>query len=94
MSPVMHPCLLKMRRVLLVTFLGTLLALSTHACLDLAGIVRGGGDGLLDLDIVSVTVEKEPFDLSLAPIPTVAVCSGGLETPISMRNLLGESCLL
>lgn len=79
-----------MSRFFFVAVFGALLVHTPQACLDLAGIVSGGGDGQVDLDVVSVSVEKEPFDLSLSPIPTVATCSGGLETPISMRNLLGE----
>ena len=60
-------------------------------CLQLEGIESGGGKGLLDLDVVNITVEKEPFDFELAPIGIVAGCSSILETPISMRNLLGMS---
>lgn len=61
------------------------------ACVELTGIASGGGDGTLDLDVVSVSLEKEPFALSNALITTIAGCSSGLETPVSIRNLLCES---
>lgn len=59
-------------------------------CLELTGIVSGGGDGMLDWDVVSVTAAQEPFSLSIPVLPTVAGCSDELETPVSMRNLLGK----
>lgn len=89
-SPTLNSTLtLEMHSLSVLAFWGVFCACPVKGCLDLAGILSGGGDGVLDLDVVSVTVEKEPFDLSLAPLPTVAVCSAGIETPISMRNLLG-----
>lgn len=60
------------------------------ACVELAGIESGGGDDTLDYDDVSVSLEKEPFDLSNALLTTIAGCSSGLETPVSMRLLLCE----
>lgn len=76
------------------TDMSTMSDVHPSGCLPLAGIVSGGGEGMLDLDAVGLTVAREPFDLALLPIPTVAICSGGLETPVSMRNLLGEHHLL
>ena len=62
--------------------------------MKLTGIVSGGGEGVLDLDVVSETLAAEPFNFISDPIsaiiPTIAGCSAGLEAPISMRNLLGE----
>lgn len=60
-------------------------------CLPLSGIEPGGGEGKLDYNVVSVSLAEEPFFLSNPIVPTVAGCSSGLETPISMRNLLGET---
>lgn len=60
-------------------------------CLPLWGIEPGGGEGKLDYDVVSVSLAEEPFFLSNPLVPTVAGCSSGLETPVSMRNLLGET---
>lgn len=63
-------------------------------CVELTGIVSGGGSGKLDLDILNTTFQAESFDftddLDNPIIPTLAACSEGLETPIAMRNLLGE----
>lgn len=67
------------------------------SCVELAGIMSGGGlegEDVLDLNVVNRTLAAEPFDFTFAPIsaiiPTLAGCSSGLETPISMRNILGE----
>lgn len=60
-------------------------------CVELQGIESGGGEGLIDLDDVKVSLQEEPFDLSNSVLLAVVGCSGELETPISMRNLLGES---
>lgn len=65
-------------------------ATPASACIPLTGIVEGGGQDALDLSVVSASLEKEPFDLSNALILAVSGCSSGLETPISMRNLLGQ----
>lgn len=62
---------------------------AAQGCIDLQGVVNGGGDGLVDLDVVEFTLEKEPFDLSVPTTLTFAKCTGGLETPISMRTVLG-----
>lgn len=59
-------------------------------CVPLSGIEAGGGEGKLDLNAVSVSLEEEPFFLSNPLVPAIASCSKGLEGPISMRNLLGE----
>ena len=63
--------------------------------MGLTGIVSGGGEGVLDLDIVSKTVAVEPFDFTTsdpisAIVPTLAACSAELTTPVSMRHLLCE----
>lgn len=60
-------------------------------CIELQGI-ESEGDGLtsLNLTILQATLGFEPFDLADPIFPTTASCAGGLETPISMRNLLGE----
>lgn len=60
-------------------------------CIPLTGITPGGGDGVLDEDVLRVTLENEPWDLSNPLVGIVATCAGGLETPVSMRNLLGKS---
>lgn len=65
-------------------------------CVPLKGIESNATGTLdpaayLDLDAIKVFLEEEPFNLDNPIIPTVAECSAGLETPISMRNLLGAS---
>lgn len=60
-----------------------------YSCVELQGIEEGGGDGLIDLDDVRESLATEPFDLSNDIIPTVATCSLDLETPVTIRNLLG-----
>lgn len=60
-------------------------------CIPLTGITPGGGDGVLDEDLLRVTLEKEPWDLSNPLVGIVATCAGELETPVSMRNLLGKT---
>lgn len=82
-------------RVCVVSSLATLTwAHRRGHCSELTGIVSGGGSGQLDLDILNTTFQAEPFDFLDDPenpiVPTVAACSSKLETPISMRNLLGE----
>lgn len=61
-------------------------------CVALQGI-ESGGDGLTSLDLATLqaTLGLEPFDPASPIFPTVANCAGGLETPISMRTLLGKS---
>lgn len=64
---------------------------SSESCIPLAGVESGGGEGTLDFDIISTMLgTKDIFDLSIPILPTVAACSSDLETPISMRHLLGE----
>lgn len=61
--------------------------------MPLSGIVPGGGEGQLDYDVVSVSLAEEAFYITNPLVVTIAGCSSGLETPISMRNLLGgELC--
>lgn len=84
--------LLRVSRVAVVAawaWPGSTSALST--CTRLVGIASGGGNGVLNLDEIKVSLEFEPFNLTNPTIPIVAECSSGLETPIAMRNLLGQS---
>ena len=62
------------------------------ACVPLEGIEVGGtpAEGGLDQDVIEVALLNEAFNPSTSIIPLVAGCSAGLETPISMRVLLGE----
>lgn len=64
---------------------------SSQQCVELTGIEPGGGEGVLDLDEMLISLENEPFDLSNPLITTVAGCSSQLETPIYTRALLGKS---
>lgn len=59
----------------------------------LVGIVQGGGAGVLDLDKVTASLGGLNADEGTAPIFANADCSSGLETPVAMRTLLGESLL-
>ncbi|CAM9509280.1 unnamed protein product, partial [Scytosiphon promiscuus] len=61
-------------------------------CVELQGI-ESGGNGLTSLNLTTLqeTLGTEPFDISNPIIPTIAGCAGGLETPISMRSLLGKN---
>lgn len=63
------------------------------ACVPLEGIEVGGtpAAGELDLDVIKVALMDEAFNPFTSIIPIVAQCSAGVETPIAMRNLLGES---
>eukprot|EP00903_Cladosiphon_okamuranus_P012376 g11599.t1 len=72
-----------------------LLAFSREAsaCVELQGIVADGGEGLLDL-LFLLSPEKSlgndfaPLDIFTNPlVPTVAECSGDLETPMGLRVL-------
>lgn len=65
---------------------------SHSVCVPLGGIERGGtsDDAGLDLDMIEVALLNEAFNPFTSIIPIVADCSAGLETPIAMRNLLGE----
>lgn len=65
---------------------------TTAACVRLQGIESGGtpAAGSLDLDVIKVALGDEAFNPFTSIIPIVAGCSAGLETPIAMRNLLGE----
>lgn len=68
---------------------------TTPTCVPLQGIESNATGSLdptafLDLDLIKVFLALEPFNLQNPVIPTVARCSAGLETPIAMRNLLGE----
>lgn len=62
----------------------------SQQCVELTGIEPGGGEGVLDLDEMLISLENEPFDLSNPLITAVAGCSSQLETPIYTRALLGE----
>lgn len=65
---------------------------SHTVCVPLKGIERGGTpDGAgLDLDVIEVALVDDAFNPFTSIIPIVAACSAGLETPMAMRNLLGE----
>lgn len=78
---------------MLLTLLLAIAALGANdACVVLQGISNNSsGDGGLDLATMQDTLSMEPFDFTNPVIPTIADCSGGLETPISMRMLLGKS---
>lgn len=82
--------------LLLVQFLASLgmteakASPSPQQCVKLQGIKSGGGEGMIDLDVTKVSLKKEPFDPSNQIVTAVVRCSSGLETPVSMRNLLGE----
>lgn len=64
-----------------------------HACLDLVGVAGGGGDGLLDLDLVRVSVNISDPKTFVAGRAAAIVfecgARGELETPIFMRDTLG-----
>lgn len=62
-------------------------------CVPLEGLESGGSpaDGKLDLDVIKVSLKDEAFNPFTSLIPIVAGCSAGVETPIAMRNLLGET---
>lgn len=62
------------------------------ACVRLDGIETGNNPALggLDLDKIKVSLKDEAFNPFTSIIPIVADCAAGLETPIAMRNLLGE----
>lgn len=64
----------------------------TTTCVPLEGIERGGSPdaGGLDQDVIEVALLNEAFNPFTSIIPIVAGCSADLETPISMRGLLGE----
>lgn len=66
---------------------------SEYSCTTeaLTGIVQGGGKGMLDLDKVTGSLGGLNADEGTAPIFANADCSSGLETPIAMRTLLGET---
>ena len=60
--------------------------------MELAGIVRGGGDGVLDLDVVRVNFPYEVQNLTAPILPVMSSCErSGLETPVNVRHLLGQS---
>lgn len=65
----------------------------TAACVPLEGVEVGGtpAAGELDLDVIKVALMDEAFNPFTSIIPIVAGCSAGVETPIAMRNLLGEN---
>lgn len=70
-------------------YLGLARAANSSSCTELNGIVEGGGVGLIDLSRIKVSLATEAFNLTNPIIPTVAVCSNGLEASVTIRNLLG-----
>lgn len=75
--------------MLLTLLLGFAALGPNNACVLPQGI-NDSGDGGLDLATMQDTLGMEPFDFANPIIPTIATCAGGLETPISMRTLLGK----
>lgn len=75
---------------LFILFLGFVALGVGKACVLPRGITDSSGDGGLDLATIQDTLSMEPFDFTNPIISTVAACAGGLETPISMRTLLGK----
>ena len=69
---------------------------TSSTCVPLQGIENGGtpAEGGLDLDVIRVALVDEAFNPFTSIIPIVANCAADLETPVSMRNLLGENSLL
>lgn len=74
-------------------------ALMSHVpattCVPLRGIesnVTGSVDGSqgLSLETIKESMMHEAFDPLNPTVPTLAACSAGLETSVSMRNLLGQ----
>lgn len=65
------------------------------SCVPLKGIesnVTGSvtSNTTLVLEDIMESLLLEAFDPLNPPVPTLAECSRGLETSVSMRNLLGE----
>lgn len=81
------------RAILSRALLAAVLGWPAHACVDLEGIVSGGGDGLLDLDLVSESVEiSNPRGIVAGAAADILFACGGrgvTETPIFMRDILG-----
>lgn len=59
------------------------------SCLKVTGIESGGGEGVLDLDELIGFLEINSFTVGSGP-PTISSCLAALETPVAMRQLLGE----
>lgn len=59
------------------------------SCLRLIGIESGGGQGALDLDDLIVNLEINTFSIGRGN-PTIGSCLAALETPVAMRQVLGE----
>lgn len=88
---------MRIHGVLLLSCL--LSALMSHVpattCVPLRGIesnVTGSVDGSqgLSLEAIKESMMHEAFDPLNPTVPTLAACSAGLETSVSMRNLLGQ----
>ena len=96
-----RPTVMKFSGILLIVSTATLWLQvassqqSTATCVELTGIVSGGGEGMLDLDVIRENFQYEIGNLSIPVVGIASVCEKtGLETPISMRNLLGQSANL
>ena len=81
--------------LLLCTRLFALIAYVRASCVPLRGIesnVTGSVDRSegLSLEVIKGSMIHEAFDPLNPTVPTLATCSSGLETSISMRNLLGQ----
>lgn len=75
------------------------LSFARATCVSLKGIesnVTGSvtSNTTLVLEVIMESLQNEAFDPLNPTIPTLAECSLGLETSVSMRNLLGQyQCL-
>lgn len=77
--------------VLLTLFLGFAALGANHACVVPRGI-SDSEDGGLDLATMQNAPSVDLFNFANPVVATIGACSGGLETPISMRALLGGWC--
>ena len=69
---------------------------ASPTCVPLQGIESNATGSLdpdyfLDLDVLQVSLKYEVYEVSNPVLRKFAECTAGLETPISMRNLLGGS---
>lgn len=79
--------------MLLTLFLGFAALLRVNnACVVPQGISDSEDSGL-DLAMMQDAPSMDLFDFANPLVATVGACTGGLETPISMRALLGKTRL-
>lgn len=75
-----------------LVFIGTLSARVSRveaSCIRLTGIESGGGEGLLDLDELIGSLQNNSFSVGTGAF-AIGSCLTVLETPVSIRHLLGE----